>query len=202
MNFWDQRYSQVEFVYGEKPNEYLRSKLIDLKTGRILFPAEGEGRNAVFAAKLGWEVFAFDSSTEGKKKADKLALKNGVSIDYQVLGLEDTAYQASYFDVLAFSYTHFPENKRRIYHYKLSDNLKKGGILILECFSKNQLKFQETNPNSGGPKDVTMLFDLAEVKEDFSDFDFIEAYEMETNLDEGKHHVGTASVIRLFAVKK
>lgn len=202
MNFWDQRYSQAEFVYGEKPNEYLRSKLQDIKIGRILFPAEGEGRNAVFAAKLGWNVSAFDSSIEGKKKADKLALKNGVSIDYQVLDLEQTAYAASYFDAIALSYSHFPENKRRLYHQQLSKNLKKGGILILECFSKNQLKFQETNPNSGGPKDVSMLFDLEEIKEDFSDFDFIEACETETDLDEGKHHVGTASVIRLFAVKK
>jgi hypothetical protein len=67
MDFWDQRYSQSDFVYGKKPNEYLKAKLVDLKPGRILFPAEGEGRNAIFAAKLGWDVFAFDSSIEGKK---------------------------------------------------------------------------------------------------------------------------------------
>ena len=202
MDFWDQRYSQPDFVYGKKPNEYLKAKLVDLSSGRILFPAEGEGRNEVFAAKFGWDVFAFDSSIEGKKKADSLALTSGVSIDYRVEGLEQVDYPASYFDAIAFSYTHFPEDKRKLYHKKLSAYLKKGGVLILECFSKNHLKFQKNNPNAGGPKDVDMLFDLEEIKNDFADFDFKEAYETETDLEEGLYHVGTASVIRIFAVKK
>ncbi len=202
MDFWDQRYSQSDFVYGKKPNEYLKVKLVDLSPGRILFPAEGEGRNAVFAAKLGWDVYAFDSSVEGKKKAVSLALTSGVSIDYRVEGLEQVDYPASYFDAIAFSYTHFPEDKRKLYHKKLSAYLKKGGVLILECFSKNHLNFQKNNPNAGGPKDVTMLFDLEEIKNDFADFDFKEAYESETDLEEGLYHVGTASVIRIFGVKK
>jgi cyclopropane fatty-acyl-phospholipid synthase-like methyltransferase len=202
MNFWDQRYSQPEFAYGEKPNEYLKLKLVGLKPGRILFPAEGEGRNAVFAAKLGWDVFAFDSSVEGKKKADRLALTNEVRIDYHVKDLEDVYYPTSYFDALVFSYTHFPEAKRRLYNQKLSAYLNKGGVLILECFSKNHLNFQKNNPNAGGPKDVTMLFDLEEIKEDFSDFDFTEAYETETDLEEGQYHRGAASVIRIFAIKR
>ncbi|MEH6657354.1 hypothetical protein [Leeuwenhoekiella marinoflava] len=42
----------------EKPN-----------TGNILFLAEGEERNAVFAAKLGWTVSAFGISAKGKNKA-------------------------------------------------------------------------------------------------------------------------------------
>jgi len=202
MNFWDQRYSQAEFAYGKEPNEYLKAKLLDLPPGRILFPAEGEGRNAVFAAKLGWDVFAFDSSAEGKKKAEKLALTNGVTIDYRVQDLEEVDYPSNYFDAIAFSHTHFPEVKRRIFHQKLSAYLKKGGILILECFGKKHLNYQKDNPNAGGPKDESMLFDLAELKEDFKGFDFLEGYETETKLTEGLYHVGKASVVRLFAVKK
>jgi len=55
------------------PNNYLKEQLSKLDVGSILFPAEGEGRNAVFAARLGWTVSAFDISTEGKLKAIKLA---------------------------------------------------------------------------------------------------------------------------------
>ena len=52
--FWDSRYSAEEYVYGILPNEYFKSKLItDEKSGNILFPAEGEGRNAVYAALKG-----------------------------------------------------------------------------------------------------------------------------------------------------
>ena len=39
------------------------------KPGRILLAGEGEGRNAVYAASLGWEVYAFDFSMVAKKKA-------------------------------------------------------------------------------------------------------------------------------------
>lgn len=202
MNFWDQRYSQPDFAYGKDPNEYLKAKLVNLKPGRILFPAEGEGRNAVYAAKLGWDVFAFDISVEGKKKADRLALINRVAIDYRIEDFEEADYPSDYFDAIAFSYTHFPEAKRRLYHRKLSTYLKKDGVLILECFSKKHLDYQKDNPNAGGPKDVSMLFDLEELKEDFKGLDFMEAYESETELAEGLYHVGKASVVRLFAIKK
>ncbi len=88
---------------GKEPNEYLKSKLFDLTPGRILFPVEGEARNAGFAALLGWDVFAFDISVEGKKKAKKLALMNRVAINYRVEDLEKADYPANYFDAIAFS---------------------------------------------------------------------------------------------------
>lgn len=75
MDFWDERYSRDEFIYGEQPNEYLKQKLAQLAPGKALFAAEGEGRNAVFAAKSGWIVSAFDQSEAGKTKAKLLAEK-------------------------------------------------------------------------------------------------------------------------------
>ncbi len=56
-SFFDDVYGHEEYAYGKMPNEYLKEKLRDLKPGKILFPAEGEGRNAVYAAKSGWDVF-------------------------------------------------------------------------------------------------------------------------------------------------
>lgn len=75
INKWNDRYSKNGFAFGEAPNDYLKEQLEKLDTGTILFPAEGEGRNAVFAAKLGWTVSAFDISVEGKNKAILLAKK-------------------------------------------------------------------------------------------------------------------------------
>ena len=72
-NFWDERYKAKAYVYGKEPNQYFAEKLRELEPGKILLPAEGEGRNAVFAARQGWEVSAFDSSSEGRKKAFLLA---------------------------------------------------------------------------------------------------------------------------------
>ena len=73
---WDDRYSKSEFAYGELPNDYLKDQLNIIPAGTILFPAEGEGRNAVYAATLGWSVYAFDQSIEGRKKAIQLADKH------------------------------------------------------------------------------------------------------------------------------
>src|SRR6476469_7303750 len=90
---WNDRYSTDEFAYGEQPNNYLREQLEKMPVGTILFPAEGEGRNAVFAAKLGWKVSAFDISNEGKNKAIRLAEKNNVTIDYKVGDLETLDFE-------------------------------------------------------------------------------------------------------------
>jgi len=89
---WNERYSKDEFAFGKQPNNYLKEQLEKLNVGTILFPAEGEGRNAVFAANLGWTVSAFDISMEGKKKADRLAKINNVTIDYQVGDLQEISF--------------------------------------------------------------------------------------------------------------
>lgn len=66
---WDSRYSNLNYAYGIEPNKFFKEVLDKNNfTGKILLPAEGEGRNAVYAAKKGLDVTAFDISIEGKKK--------------------------------------------------------------------------------------------------------------------------------------
>ncbi|EMO04794.1 methyltransferase domain protein, partial [Leptospira interrogans serovar Icterohaemorrhagiae str. Verdun HP] len=120
---WNERYNKEEFAFGEQPNEYLKEQLEKLKIGTILFPAEGEGRNAVFAAKLGWNVSAFDISIEGKKKAFRLAEANQVKIDYQVGELQTLDYRSEQFDAIALIYAHFPAEIKSYYHKTLSQYL-------------------------------------------------------------------------------
>lgn len=122
---WNERYSNEEFAYGEEPNQYLNEQLEKRKAGTILFPAEGEGRNAIFAAQLGWDVSAFDISKEGKNKATQLAEKIGVSIDYQEGPLEELNFELEQFDAIALIYAHFPAYIKSVYHKKLDSFLKK-----------------------------------------------------------------------------
>jgi hypothetical protein len=49
-SMWNDRYGKIEFAYGEQPNNFLKEQLIKIPAGTILFPAEGEGRNAIYAA--------------------------------------------------------------------------------------------------------------------------------------------------------
>ncbi len=199
---WDERYSKQAFAYGEQPNDYLKEQLEKLPAGTILFPAEGEGRNAVFAAMNGWKVSAFDISKEGKKKAQQLAIKNHVEIEYQVGLLEELSYTDEQFDAIALIYAHFPATIKSDYHKKLNLLLRKGGMLIFEAFSKKHLEYIARNEKVGGPKEIDMLFSIEEIRADFPDFDIIELTEKEIELNEGEFHSGTGSVIRFVGRKK
>jgi 2-polyprenyl-3-methyl-5-hydroxy-6-metoxy-1,4-benzoquinol methylase len=199
---WNDRYSQDEFAYGEEPNNYLKEQLSKLTIGTILFPAEGEGRNAVFAAKLGWTVSAFDISIEGKKKAMKLAEKNNVTIDYKVGELETLAFESEQFDAIALIYAHFPANIKSLYHKTFDKFLKNDGIIIFESFSKKHIDYVIANEKVGGPKDIESLFSIDEIKSDFPNYEIIELIEQEIELNEGLYHNGTGSVIRFIGRKK
>ena len=67
--FWDARYGEAGFAYGEQPNDFLREQAAALPPGRALCLAEGEGRNAVHLAQLGHAVLAQDLSSVGLAKA-------------------------------------------------------------------------------------------------------------------------------------
>lgn len=199
---WDDRYSNEEFAYGEDPNNFFKEQIEKLNAGTILFPAEGEGRNAVYAAKLGLQVAAFDISEEGKNKALKLATANNVSIDYRVGELETLNYQAEQFDTIALIYAHFPAEIKSSIHKTLDKYLRQNGIIIFEAFSKKHLEYLAINDKVGGPKDIESLFSIEEIKADFPNYEIIQLEETEIELNEGLFHNGKGSVIRFVGKKK
>ena len=193
---WDQRYSTDSYVYGTEPNEYFRKGLEGLQPGRILLPAEGEGRNAVHAARLGWEVSAFDQSSAGRNKALQLAAEFGVSIDYLLSEFEAVSYPEDSFDVVALIFAHFFPGQRREYHRRIHRSLKPGGTVILEGFSTRNLELVNQGKNAAGPKNADMLFTTDLIEGDFPDYEILELVEEAIHLGEGDFHNGTASVIR------
>lgn len=199
---WDERYAQAGYVYGDKPNAYLKENLEGMKPGRILFPADGEGRNGVYAATLGWKVSSFDISREGRRKAMRLADRHKVKLDFQVGELGELKYKPGYFDVIALIFVHLPAQQRRELHRQLLALLKPGGTLILEAFSKNNLPYRQRNPKVGGPPTVELLYDVDGIGEDFASLGTVSLAEEEVGLAEGQHHLGTGMVIRFVGRKK
>ena len=191
---WNERYAQEEYVYGKEPNAFFKQELLKYKPGKILLPAEGEGRNAVYAAKIGWDVYAFDSSSEAIKKAKRLASEIKVEISYKLSSFEKADYPNDFFDIIGLFYAH--TFSRAEDHEKLIDLLKHKGTVILEGFSKKQI-----SNNSGGPRNVEMLFSNEELQSDFGELSELKIWEEELHLNEGKHHQGKSSVIRLIGQK-
>jgi len=191
---WDKRYAQPDYVYGLEPNVFFKENIDRLESGKILFPAEGEGRNAVYAAARGWDVVAFDSSVEAQKKALKLAQTRNVQIEYQHASYAQFQYKENAFDAIVLIFAHSPQRSQ--YHRNLLRFLKPGGMLILEGFAKVQIQ-----QKSGGPSSIELLFSKEELREDFSTLSHMQIEEKEVFLSEGMFHNGGASVIRLIGIK-
>ncbi|PLX16471.1 MAG: SAM-dependent methyltransferase [Salinivirgaceae bacterium] len=194
--FWDQRYGNTKYAYGEEPNSWFKYRIDGMKPGKILLPGEGEGRNGIYAARLGWEVHAFDQSIEGKRKAEKLAQKYNVEIDYKVGELTELAFDLELYDAVSLVFTHFAPGLREKYHRLLGTYLKRGGRFIIEGFSKEQLSMISESDSGGGPKNIDMLYSIEELQHDFADYDIKELRKEIVHLDEGIFHNGMSSVIR------
>ena len=201
--FWDDRYSKEDYAYGTSPNLFFKEAIdkYNLK-GKILLAAEGEGRNAVYAAQKGLQVFAFDISEEAKKKALRLAKEKAVEIHYEVGDFFELKLLEERFDAAALIYAHLPPNILPAYHQKIGELLKSGGFIILEGFSENNLELRRVNPKIGGPDKIEMLFSIDKIKKDFPTFDIILLEEKEVELKEGAFHDGVARVIRFIGRKK
>lgn len=194
---WDARYASQEYIYGKAPNVFLEEVLNKIEPGKILFLGEGEGRNAVYAASLGWEVDAVDYSSAGKEKADKLAAEKNVKINYQAENLADYNPRKNYYDAVVLIYLHLDEELRESVSFKSISALKSGGKIILEAFEKEQLKY-----SSGGPASEDLLYSLSEIAEDFMDLEFEKFSKEHIDLNEGNKHKGKAAVIRFVGRKE
>lgn len=196
---WDERYAQADYAYGREPNDFLTSFRLSPDAGRkVLCLAEGEGRNAVYLASLGFEVLAVDQSAVGLGKAMKLAAERGTSIRIQVADLSTYEIEPDLYDGIVCIFAHFEKKDRSHIHFQALKGLKKGGFFLLEAYSKEQLQF-----STGGPRSIEMLYSLEELEEDLgSGLDFFIKQRIEREIMEGKYHTGIGSVVQTFGLKK
>ena len=195
--FWNERYKSNNTVYGYQPNTFFKEQLLKLQPGKLLLPAEGEGRNALFAARIGWDVSAFDFSAEARNKAQEAAIANHLKIEYTTEDIKQIILPEKTYDAIGLIYVHIDPAVRATFHKKCIHSLKTGGVLILEAFSKNQ-----RNNTSGGPKDERMLHSTETLIKEFDGLQISLCKEEDTFLDEGKFHAGIADVVRFLATKQ
>lgn len=197
--FWNNRYLSHQTVYGDLPNEFFKQCMKNLQIGRLLLPAEGEGRNAVYAATLGWEVTAFDYSHAAREKALKLAESKDVSLSYEICDFHSYSAPKQSMDAAALIYAHMPPEIRHTFHQKIMNWIKPGGHVMLEAFNPLQLGL-----TSGGPKELNMLYTTDMLRADFPDTEWEIAMleTLETALNEGPFHQGKAQIVRLLARKR
>ena len=80
-NFWDKRYAGADYLFGTQAAAGLIALEPHLVSGgKTLVVADGEGRNSVYLASLGYDVRATDYSQVAQKKAKALAKQAGVDV--------------------------------------------------------------------------------------------------------------------------
>jgi SAM-dependent methyltransferase len=196
-NPWDVRYSAGEYYYGTEPNEFLKANTgLIQPAGDVLCLAEGEGRNAVYLAQLGFRVTAVDGSAVGLSKMDQLAASKKVSITSIISDLAAFSIEATKWDCIVSIWCHLPKALRKQVHQAAVGGLRPGGLMILEAYQPRQLEFK-----TGGPSDVEMLMALNDLREEFSGLELTLAQEIERDVHEGKGHFGKSAVVQVIARK-
>jgi 2-polyprenyl-3-methyl-5-hydroxy-6-metoxy-1,4-benzoquinol methylase len=196
---WNEKFSCKEYLYGEMPNSFLKSYIDYIPSqNRVLFLGEGEGRNAVYAARKDLHVDAVDASTVGLEKAKRLSEKFGVKINAIHADLEQWSADCDY-DYIMCSFLHLNDSIRAKVLLKAFEALKPFGTFIAEFFSTNQLSYK-----SGGPSELNLLYTVDSIKEIFSsaECDIYQLEEVLDYLDEGIGHQGEASLIRVVIKKR
>lgn len=197
--FWDQRYGEPGFAFGEAPNAFLASQArLVVPGGRALVPGDGEGRNGVWLAQQGMRVITVDASPIGVAKAQRLAASRGAAVDARCADLAAWDWPVGTCDLVASIYLHFSPDLRRRMHAAMVGALAPGGRILLEGYTPRQLAHRARG-TVGGPPDPALLFEPDDLSRDFAGVAIERLEEAEVDLAEGSRHVGRSAVVRLVA---
>lgn len=196
--FWNQRFAAEDYIYGTAPNDFLAQQYLRIPAGgKVLSLGEGEGRNAVFLARLGYEVTALDAAEQGVAKIRRLAQQYGVSVTTIHADLQDYVIEASAWDGILSIFCHLPSVLRQLVNMQIVSGLKPGGVLLLEGYTPRQLAFA-----SGGPKDIDLLLEPDAMRKELAELQLDHLQELQRDVFEGRLHTGQAAVLQVIAQRR
>jgi SAM-dependent methyltransferase len=127
--FWDDRYRQRQAAWDDEPNPFLPEDIAGLQPGTALDVGCGEGSDAVWLAKRGWNVTAVDIS--------QVALDRGRAADtdhlvtWQQADVLAWTPPADAFDLVTMHFFHIPLDERTALFGRLAQAVRSGGTLLV-----------------------------------------------------------------------
>ncbi|WP_432454878.1 class I SAM-dependent methyltransferase [Agarivorans sp. QJM3NY_29] len=188
---WDKIYDTEEYVYGKLPNDFLKSHYDAIPKGKVLLLAEGEGRNAVFLAKLGYSVTAVDISNVAIEKLERLAKENNVVIETICADLAIFDLGESKWDGIVSIYCHLPPTLRQDLYSRIELAIKPSGVFLLEGYRPEQLVYK-----TGGPPVASMMISKETLIKELPNFSFHHLEALDRVVNEGINHHGIGAVIQ------
>ena len=194
---WEERYSKADdYLFGTDPSAFLRENLGWLRPSlRGLSVADGEGRNAVYMAEQGVDMVAFDMSKTAVSRAEKLAAKKGVSVNFNLSDWDGWDWDGAGYDLVAAIFIQFAGPSERGKQFaNLKQSVKPGGILMLHGYRPEQLEL-----GTGGPPCSENMYTPEILGKYFGNWKIERLAGYERDVREGRGHSGKSALIDLIA---
>ncbi|MCD8494429.1 MAG: class I SAM-dependent methyltransferase [Burkholderiaceae bacterium] len=197
---WNERFlASDDYIFGKEPNAFLvRQASSRIKPGMtVLAIADGEGRNGVWLAEQGCEVWSVDSAPAASDRARALATERGVDMHVITADATEMNWSERQYDLVVGIFFQFanPQLRAKLFN-GMKQAIKPGGYLLIEGYGLKQLDYK-----TGGPGIPEHLYTLDLMREYFGDMHIEVLEEYDAELSEGKGHHGMSALVDLVARK-
>jgi SAM-dependent methyltransferase len=183
---WDERYRSSELVWGAQPNQFVRQECESLAPGDALDLACGQGRNALWLARLGWRVSGIDYSPVAIERARRLTTDEkpevAARLTWTVADATQPRVEDRSADLVVIAYFHvWPDDLARMLR-NAAAALRAGGTMVVVGHDRRNL-----TEGVGGPQDITRLHDPETMRAQLEDLGLVvdQARTVERQTDEG-----------------
>jgi SAM-dependent methyltransferase len=128
---WDKRYAEREKLWSGQPNGALVTEVAGLTPGRVLDVGCGEGADAVWLARGGWDVTALEVSGVALERAAGHARDAGVAVRWVHAGLAEAMLPPASFDLVSAQYPALLRTPGAAAERALLAAVAPGGVLLL-----------------------------------------------------------------------
>jgi SAM-dependent methyltransferase len=128
-DFWNRFFTSGQSNYNAAPNAFLVTTVEHRKAGKALDVGMGEGRNALYLSKLGWDVTGIDPADKAVALAHERAAKLGLKIKSEIVDDTTFDYGRNQWDLVLYSWTR-PTDAATM--ARVVAGMKRGGIVVFE----------------------------------------------------------------------
>jgi SAM-dependent methyltransferase len=160
---WDEKYAANELVWGAEPNRFVRAQCERLPVGRAVDLACGEGRNALWLARLGWKATGVDFSNVAIERARRLTTREAPAVagrlTWRVGDVTAEPIKRGGYDLALISYLHLAPEANAAVIRNAGYAVAPGGHLVIVGHDRRNL-----SEGVGGPPDAARLYDGDEIR--------------------------------------
>ncbi|QNS02262.1 class I SAM-dependent methyltransferase [Streptomyces xanthii] len=162
---WDNRYADRQQLWSGQPNGALVAEVAGLTPGRVLDVGCGEGADAVWLARGGWDVTALEVSGVALERAAGHARDAGVTVRWVHAALTEAALPPASFDLVSAQYPALLRTPDAAAERALLAAVAPGGVLLLvhHAGMENQHEHEHEHDSGFDPADYvwpSMVADL------------------------------------------